>query len=60
MRYCYHCFDILNWKCISNVFVKAVEPVNTSGLPFLLAFNLKKRHLYLLVTLQKRQPLSVL
>ena len=38
------------------MFVKLVEPVNTSGLPFLLAFNLKKVHVYLLVTLQKRQP----
>ena len=38
----------LTCKCFSDTFLKAVEPVNTSSKPFLLAFNLKNRRPYLL------------
>ena len=50
--------NILTSKCIRNTFPKTVKPVTTSGVRFLLTFNLKKRHLYffLLVSLQKHQP----
>ena len=48
-RYLYRVFDILTTKCFNDTFLKAVESVNTSGVPFLLAFNLKNRNLYLLI-----------
>ena len=46
MRYMYCSSSILTAKFISNTFVKAFEPVNTSGVSFLLAFKLKKRQPY--------------
>ena len=54
----YRSSDILTSKCIRNAFPKTVEPVTTSGVRFLLTFNLKKRYMYFfaLVRLQKHQP----
>ena len=46
MCYTYCSSSILTAKFISNTFFKAFEPVNTSDVPLLLAFNLRKRQPY--------------